>query len=118
MDSLGIEDFNYHDNSYVRAGFKYSAKSLIESSKDLVPFKLPLIGIDISAKPWGDLTIKNFISHSKRLSICNLEYPIILDDTGYICDGWHRVVVAALKGDEYIMAVRLKVMPENIGKDE
>jgi hypothetical protein len=91
--------------------------SLIEASKDLIPFKMPLCGIDISVEPWGKMTIKSFIYHSKRVSNCTLDHPVILDDTGYICDGWHRVVMAVLRGDEYIMAKRLIVMPENIGKD-
>ena len=118
MDVFGIEDFNYFESEYTRGGFRYSVKSLIEASKDLPEFKLPLIGIDIGLSPWGNITIKKFIYHSKRLKECNLDYPIILDDTGYICDGWHRIVKAILNGEEYIMAKRLTIMPENIGIDE
>lgn len=118
MDRLGIEDFDYVESEFISGGFRYSVRSLIEASKDLIPFKIPLEAIDLSSKPWGNGTIKSFIYHSKRLNKCTLDHPIILDNTGYICDGWHRVVMAALNGDEYIMAKRLTIMPESIGKDE
>lgn len=117
MDKLGIEDFHYFENTFCSGGVKYSVKSLIEASKDIEPFKLPLAGIDISMEPWGKLSIKNFAYHSKRVNNCTLDHPIILDNTGYICDGWHRVVKAILNGDEYIMAKRLIVMPESMEKE-
>ena len=41
----------------------------------------------------------SFVYHCKRVKDCNLEYPIILDDFGQICDGWHRIAKAVLEGN-------------------
>lgn len=107
-----IEDFNYRENTYSSNGKIYRATDIIELAKDLEEFDLPLCGIDIGLYPWGDPSIKSFIYHVKRSNDSDLSYPIILDDTGYICDGWHRVVKAILEGREYIKAKRLNVMPD------
>lgn len=112
MKELGIQDYNYHSNTYTRKDRSYSVIDLIEASKSLPLFDLPIKGLDISVNPWGAPSIKYYAWHMQRVSDANLKYPIILDDEGYICDGWHRVVKAIIKGDETIKAVRLTVMPD------
>ena len=52
--------------------------------------------------------------HIRRMNKADLQYPIILDDTGYICDGWHRLLKSIIGGKETIMAIRLPLMPESI----
>lgn len=100
-------------NSCFTVGDKnYRVKDLIELSKDLSVFELPLAGIDLSGMPWTIDNVKDFCHHHKRVIDAKSEYPIILDNTGYICDGWHRVVKAILNGDRNIKAVRLTTMPE------
>ena len=44
----------------------------------------------------------------------DLKYPIILDDTGFICDGWHRLLKSIVEGKDTIKAIRLKVMPDPV----
>jgi len=112
MDKFGINNFDYREGGYTTNGIRYSIESLIEASKDLISFDLPLAGIDISATPWGGNNISNFIFQFKRINACNFDYPIILDSTGYICDGWHRVAKAIIEGRDTIKAKRLTVMPE------
>lgn len=46
----------------------------------------------------------------------NKKLPIILDDLGYITDGWHRVAKAILEGKETIKAVRIQNMPAPDGQ--
>lgn len=92
----------------------YSVKDLIELSKTLPVFDMPLQGVDISRMPWNINNIKDFCHHHKRVTDTDMSYPVILDSTGYICDGWHRVAKAIINGQDTIKAVRLMVMPEPI----
>ncbi len=110
-----ISEFTHRENNYTvntQDGSKsYRAVDLIEASKDLEPFDLALQGIAIGSSPWGS-SIKSFVFHYERVNNADLKYPIILDDEGFICDGWHRVAKAILNGQTHIKAVRLEVMPE------
>jgi disulfide oxidoreductase YuzD len=116
MDKLGIHSFNFEENSYERYDLSYDVKDIIELSKKNTEFKLPIKGIDISVMPWGKQNIKKLCYHIKRINSASMDYPIILDNEGYICDGWHRLVKAIINGDEYIRAIRLTVMPEPMNK--
>ena len=116
MAKVKIEQFSYETSNFVWGEYKYRVIDLIESSKDLPEFDLPLQGVDLSSFPWGrENNVNDFIYHMNRVQNANLDYPIILDHTGYICDGWHRVVKAILEGRESIKAKRLYVMPDPIG---
>lgn len=92
----------------------WKVTSLIYHAKDLEVFELPLCGIDISISVWGNggIEIKNFAKHWKRANKVNLDYPIILDDAGFIMDGWHRVAKALFLGMATIKAVRFDKTPE------
>jgi len=113
FEILGIDDFNYRENSYEINDSKYTVIDLIELSKKYESFELPIAGLDIGIAPWGNLNIKQFIYHVKRMNEADLNYPIILDNTGFICDGWHRLAKAILKGRKTIKAIRLPIMPDN-----
>jgi ParB-like chromosome segregation protein Spo0J len=41
----------------------------------------------------------------------SFEHPVIMDPSGFIVDGWHRVTKALLEGRDTIPAVRFKEMP-------
>lgn len=112
MKNLGISEVTYKQNTYTRRDRVYRVADLIDIAKHLEPFDLPIKGIDISVYPWGEPTIKNFASHMDRINKADMQYPIILDDEGFICDGWHRLVKAIVSGDETIKAIRLTTMPE------
>lgn len=101
------------ENNYVRRGSTWNVLKLIEASKDIEPFDFPLQGLDISVSVWGnDMNIKSFVYHGKRIINTSLKYPVILDDEGFICDGWHRVCKALLQNKTTIKAIRLEKMPE------
>lgn len=111
IDGIDLVENNYVDHN----GNIWSAVKLIEASKQYKPFDLPLAAIDMHGLPWGVNSILDFIHHVKRIDNTNLKHPIILDDEGIICDGWHRVAKAVLKGDTSIKAIRLLKMPPRDG---
>ena len=87
--------------------------SLIHHVKEqnLEVFDLPLCGINLATTVWetDGLRIKEFARHWKRADEVNLDDPIILDDDGFIMDGWHRVAKALFLGLSTIKAVRFDV---------
>ena len=110
---VDIKGVKVIDNIYVREGKTWSVLTLIEASKDLEPFDLPLAGIDLGVNVWSEdtETVFGFAKHVKRVQEADLKYPIILSDRGFIADGWHRVVKAIMLGRKTIKAVRLTEMP-------
>jgi hypothetical protein len=75
-------------------------------------FDLPIEGIDMSNLMWCIRNTIDFIKHYRRCNKADLKYPILIDDMGTICDGWHRVVKATIEGKKYIKAIRLDEIPE------
>lgn len=103
------------ENIYTSGNNTWSASNLVQwcKEKKYPVFDLPLAGIDLSYIPWSNLTsVKTVASHFKRVQLANLEYPVILDDCGYIADGWHRIVKALVEGKRTIKAIRIQDMPE------
>lgn len=116
-----FDAFSLDDSAYNYRGSLWYAKTLIKAceDQDCEIFKLPLAGIDLGARPWVNVaSIDNFTYHMKRCMATNLEYPVILDDRGFICDGWHRVAKAIVEGRRTVDALRLKYMPEPDEIDE
>lgn len=111
IPKIKIDDFHYLENGYVMQGKRYEVQKLIESAKDLPIFELPLVAIDLFHNITTG-TLYSYLYHQKRIEAADLSYPIILDDRGYICDGWHRIAKAILLGHTTIKAKRLNVMPE------
>ena len=108
IDSLEMTENNYERGK----GEKWNCTTLIEHSKKFKVFDMPLAGISTYGTPWGVIdSLDGFLYHIKRIENTSLEHPIILDDYGNICDGWHRVCKAILKGDTTIKAIRLENMP-------
>ena len=114
MNELGLEKFNYSTNKFTRKGRTYLVTDLIEMSKTFEPFDLLIKGIDLDVLPWGEINMKDISEHFIRIEKADMKYPVILDDTGFICDGWHRIVKAICRGDKTIKAVRLTVMPDPV----
>lgn len=108
-----LKPFHYSENNFNIGNRVYSAFSLIEHSKQFQTFDMPLAGIDLSNRPWGnDINIMDFCYHLKRINDADLSKPILLDNEGYICDGWHRICKAISEGETFIKAIRLETMPE------
>lgn len=77
-------------------------------------FDLPLCVVDLSTSVWesGDMVIKDFAKHMKRAMQTDLNYPVILNDDGFIMDGWHRIAKALFLGMATIKAVRFDKTPD------
>lgn len=116
--TLDIEGIAFHESYYSTRGNTYDAPTLVAFAKhkNYKTFDLPLVGIDISHMPFSTTTFGQFLYHLKRVNDTNLDYPVILDDEGVICDGWHRVAKAYLEGRPTVKAIRLLEMPDASGK--
>ena len=116
--TLDIDGLAFHESYYSTRGNTYDAPTLVAFAKhkNYKIFDLPLVGIDISHMPFSANTFGQFLYHLKRVNDTNLNYPVILDDEGVICDGWHRVAKAYLEGRPTVKAIRLLEMPDASGK--
>jgi hypothetical protein len=99
--------------------YTYDVPTLLQfvKEKGYEVFDLPLDGIDLSWNPFSTRNISEFIFQVKRINNTSLEYPILIDDLGTICDGWHRVAKAILEGKKTIKAIRMNEMPDASGTE-
>ncbi len=111
MKPIKIDDFHWLDSNYQGGEKVYDVQDLIKAAADLEEFDLPLAGVSMN-HPICQPTLTSFLYHWKRVEKADLQYPVIIDSSGYICDGWHRVAKAILEGRTTIKAKRLEVMPE------
>lgn len=113
-----IEDTKLTDNYFESRGFSYDVSNLIQFCKEkgYKPFDLPLAGIDISIDPFEINSFYKFLDHCKRVENCDLKYPVIINDKGFIADGWHRIAKAILSGKTSVKAIRMNEMPYHSGK--
>lgn len=113
LQTQGLAENTYRSDNNI-----WSASNLIQQckEKEYPIFDLPLAGIDLSYSPWTSLSnVKQIANHFKRVQLANLDYPVILDDHGYIADGWHRIVKALVDGKSTIKAIRIQEMPQPDG---
>ena len=115
-----VEKCRFSDSNYIRGEKKWAASQLIEwcKEKEYPIFNLPLAGINMSGSPFTMSCFDTFVYHCKRMYEADLKHPIILDDYGQICDGWHRVAKAILAGKTTIPAIKIEVMPEPVGYEK
>jgi len=111
MKPIPIDDFNYLCSDYQIGENCYEVQELIRLAENLEEFDLPLYAINMNHAICQN-TLYSFLYHYKRVQKADLSYPVILDDKGYVCDGWHRIAKAILEGKTTIKAKRLLVMPE------
>ena len=120
MNKLNIKGIHIHDNTYHRDRDRWDVPTLIAycKAKEYPVFKYPIEAINLDAYPFDVNNIHDFIYNSIRVQETNLQYPILVDDKGIICDGWHRVIKAILEGRDYVDAIRILEMPSPSGKEE
>lgn len=107
-----IEGCPVEDNTF-RSGDKvWQVPSLIERAKKLAPFDLPLAAIYSGSEVWTPIASAYALAKQmRRVMDVDTSHPIILDEEGFIMDGWHRVARALLDGKTTIKAVRFDVTP-------
>ena len=118
IPTLEVRKLHLSENIFTSYGNSYDVPTLIQfaKEKEYKEFDMPLSGIHIGVEPFKIDDFARFLYHIKRVDNVSLEYPILLDDQGYICDGWHRVAKAFLEGRPTIKAIRLLEMPNASGK--
>lgn len=114
---MKIDTIKLSENTWSRTEgntrYRWQVASLIQwvKEKEYVEFELPLDAVDLSWLPFGSDNILEFIQHVRRVNETDLQYPILIDSFGTICDGWHRVCKAILEGKSTIKAIRIDEMP-------
>lgn len=109
IDNLAFSEscFKYKDGS----GWKATTLIQIVKEQKLKPFDLHLNSIDIGVMPFSIIDLYDFLTHFERVRKTSLKYPVILDNTGYIIDGWHRIAKAIIIGLDTVKAYRFHINP-------
>jgi hypothetical protein len=112
-DSEPLQDY-YRD----RDGNCYSVARLLDDTKTLPVFEVPLAALDLSSQPWDGDSMFTLAFHVKKCMEADLSFPILLDWNGGIADGRHRILKAIATGRRTIKARRMTWKPEPDKKAE
>lgn len=109
-DTVSFEDSGFKDNdgNYWSAPYLYEQIAKHNLKKERLNLKHIPIGYHL---PWNDGSIESvkvFIHHSMRIANADTSIPIVIADTGFIVDGWHRFVKAVLENKSFIYAYRFE----------
>lgn len=86
--------------------------NLIEHARGLTPFDLPLAALNSGSSVWDPVTSAySLAKEMRRVLDVDTSHPVILDQDGFIMDGWHRVARALIDGAATIKAVRFDETP-------
>lgn len=88
-------------------GNLYSVAKLVDDTKHLKPFNVPIAALCLSSPIWDDCNMFAMAFHIKRVMEADLTKPIILDWNGNIADGRHRILKCIAEGKPTIKAVRM-----------
>lgn len=107
-----IDGCSMAENSYSDGDKVWRVASLIAHAKGLEPFDLPLAAIYSGSEVWTPVGSAYGIAHHVRRALdVDTSYPVILDEAGFIMDGWHRILRALIDGKATIKAVRFDKTP-------
>lgn len=119
-DRIASEFCDYdlsNEVTYVENDWWYVIK-LIELTKDHDVYDLDLNSVDLSILPWECTSILHFVQHMIDMENTSFEYPVIVSPSGWILNGWHRVLKGIIEGKRTIKAVRIFKMPPRDGVEE
>ncbi len=108
-----LQDY-YHDGK----GCWYSVARLLDDTKDLPVFDMPLAGIDLDHQIWQGCDMLGLARHVRQCMDADLDCPILLDWMGSIADGRHRVLKAIALGKRTIKARRMTWKPDPCRREE
>lgn len=92
--------------------YRYKITDLIEASKELEVYEIKVSDIYLGYYAPCLNTLVSFIEHYKDVEKADLSYPIIMSPDNMILDGKHRLAKAIITEQEYIKAVKFKIMPD------
>lgn len=96
----------------------WASKTLFEASKELRVVDIDIASLDLDVTPWEGNNILEFVKHCVRIDKCRFEYPVIQAPSGWVMNGWHRIVKAIMEGRKTIPAVRFKELPKPDGTEK
>lgn len=107
------------DRTTQKVGKKYHVwhtDQLWEVTKDLPVIEIEIESLKhVDAVCWFDddfqATLRNVVEHFVRMERVDADYPIILDPSGQLFDGAHRVAKAMARGQSTIRAVQMTELP-------
>lgn len=109
---IKIPEWHSYKDQFCRLGkHEWKLVVLLELSKDLEVFDLPMAALNIYHN-YEKLTLREMVMHFNAVMNADLNYPIILDEDGEIMDGRHRIMKALYEGRETIKAVRFEKNPD------
>lgn len=109
---VNIKGVSVFENTFTSGKKVWFVANLIDRSKDLVPFDLPLAAIYAGSEVWTPVSSAYGLAQQmRRVLDVDTSHPIILDQEGFIMDGWHRVARALIDGKSTIKAVRFAETP-------
>jgi hypothetical protein len=110
--AVKIAGVSVHENTFTSGKKVWFVANLIDRSKELVKFDLPLAAIYAGSEVWEPVSSAyGLAKQMRRVLDVDTSYPIILDQEGFIMDGWHRVARALIDGESTIKAVRFAETP-------
>jgi uncharacterized protein (UPF0216 family) len=113
----------YYFRQSERGLLAWDVDRLVELSRHLPRKKVPLEDIRELDQPCGGdsehLTWRELLEHMKLINAADLSFPIILSASGEVMDGRHRIVKAALEGNDVIEAVQFEndPTPDYVGRE-
>jgi hypothetical protein len=109
---VDIKGVAVHENTFTSGKKVWFVANLIDRSKDLVPFDLPLVAVYTGSEVWDPVSSAfGLAKQMRRVLDVDVSHPVILDHEGFIMDGWHRVARALIDGKSTIKAVRFSETP-------
>lgn len=95
-----------------RDGNLYSVARLVDDTKDLPVFDMPVAGLCVGDVIWVGSSILELARHVRQCMDADLDCPILLDWNGDIADGRHRLIAAIAKGRRTLKARRMNWKPD------
>lgn len=101
-----------------REGNLYSVARLIDDTKHLPTFDVPVAALGVGDVIWAGSSIFELALHVRKCMDADLDCPILLDWNGDIADGRHRLIAAIAKGRRTLKARRMTWKPDPDRKAE
>ena len=100
------------ENAFTSGDKVWYVANLIHLTKNLPQFDLPLAALDSDVSVWSPIaSAYSLAKQMRRVLDLDPQYPVILDEGGFIMDGWHRIARALIEGKETVRAVRFDKTP-------
>ena len=108
----------YHFRKTARGLLAWDVRRLIRLSADSPIHQVPVASLaELSESHWYghgavNPTCQSIVEHCSLILAADLSHPIILDSTGRVMDGMHRVCKALMENLSHVAAVQFLVDPE------